>query len=273
MQSALGPKGTRAVGALVDRWNSFVGKLNGRCQEILAEADAGMAQIIAMDPTNSGAISAATTGVGSRLQALGSKVSEAEEKLSSEWDEAVDDADLEDGELDAANAAWTALVEESRALQRDLDRKKELFEIASGATWARTLFPLAQAEVARPRQCSQCGAAIAPTIAYAACNVACSHCGAVSSLEVGPATGLYYEGGVHHLAREHARDAWLAQNDAEHWLHDLREPTDADQARFLAAAQTYWHTYYTAFAHFHPGMNRSIDEAVAAKMAHYHHRW
>lgn len=269
----LEPHAYETLEPIRQRWARFVVRLRGRIQEVMREADPGVAQIIAIDPLNTGAISAALSAVGGRLRGLGDKVQEAEASLSAEWDVAVDAADLHGA---AAGAAWNELVDQSRALQAEIARTAELFEVAQQAAWARALYPLAEREVIRRRECGHCGAGIQAPIVHQAANVTCVHCGAVSTLEVGVATGIYFSSGVHALCREAACQAWIAQDDAERWYRSLRHPAAEERGRYLDAVRAYWSAYYSHYARLHPGflILQSIEQAVEGRMAHYlRERW
>lgn len=260
MQNNLAP-----LASFQQRWVAFAGKLRNRLREVMAEAEAGVHQVIAVDPLNTNAFATAQSAVTSRLLGLGERIQEAETKLGQEWDAAVDANDLAGAE---AGAAWNRIVGESRGLQREVAHTKDWFEIASGAAWGRALYPLVEAEVRRPRQCARCGAAIAAASVHQASNVTCGHCGTVSTLDVGPAAGAYFSGAIHHLAREAVRDHWAAQADADRWWRDLRDPTQADRARYLDVHRAFWTAYYAVYDQLHPGLRetQTIAQAAAAKM-------
>ncbi len=270
LYNQISPVSQQAVSPLLSRWDGFAQKIRERAGEIQAEATPGLDQIVALDPTNTGPISAAFSAVESRIRSLTDKIQEAEEKLSESWDEATDDLDIEGQELASLARIESALVEQSRALQRELEMQNELLTIVKRADWARALYQIAQSEQAKQRECSQCAAPLNIEMVWQACNVTCAHCGAVGMVSPGPATGMYFQGsGIHDLARESAREAWIGSQHAEHWFKELRLPTEDDFQRYLGSARDFWTDYHNACAHYHPGWGQTIEAATEAKMAHY----
>jgi len=270
LYNQLSPASQQAAGPLLQRWDGFANKIRQRAGEIQNEAVPGIDQIIAMDATNTGSVSAAFTVVETRIRGLTDKIQEAEEKLSESWDEATDDLDAEGQEQATLAQIESALVEQSRALQRELEMQGELLTIAKRADWARALYQIAQGEQAKQRECSGCAAPLNIEIVWQAANITCSHCGAVGLVTPGPATGLYFQGsGIHDLSRESAREAWINSQQGEHWYNELRLPTEDDFQRHLGAARNYWTVYHQAFAHFHPGWGQTVEAATEAKMAHF----
>jgi len=258
-----------AAAPLVERWNAFKGKVSQRADDVVAEGDEGLDEIIGADPLNPSSISTALSALESRFHGLGEKVSEAEQTIESDWDEACDDFD-DEGDQRVLRRLWSGIVNESRALQRDIEGKKELISIKKNADWARVLQQLAEREWAQPRACGECDAEIRVPIVHATSSVTCGHCNAVNSIEVGMATGMYFQGnGVHSLAAEASRAQWQAESQAEHDLNELRHPTTADRQRYHDAAKARWSAYYTAFKSLHPGHTPTLEESVSAKLAHY----
>ncbi|MBI5548662.1 MAG: hypothetical protein HY901_32675 [Deltaproteobacteria bacterium] len=265
--SELGEAARGAVEPVANRWSGFAAKVRGRAREVTEEAEAGLDEVVAADPVHVNAIATAFSAVKSRFQGLQAKVSEAEEKLSIDWDEAVGQADLDDKDVERVGSLWTRIVDDSRALQRELERDGELICIKKNADWARQLQRLAQKEWQKPRLCGGCKAELVVTQRHGASSVTCRFCGAVNDVTLGAATGLFYQGsGVDSLAAEASREEWIAQLDAERRFSDLREPTPADRDRYLDAVRAYWTTYYRFVARLNPGFNRTVEQAVAARM-------
>ncbi len=266
----LSPTSQAAITPLLSRWDHFANQLRQRASEVHDQARAGIAEILAIDVLNTGAISAAFSVIESRIRSLIDKISDGEEKLSAAWDEATDSLDAHGPELVALGRIEAGLVEQSRELQRELETNSELLVIKEQATWARHLYDLAQLELAQARECAGCGAPLRVDTYWQASNVTCSHCGAVGLITPGPATGLYFQGaGIHHLAAEAAIDAWLNEQQAERWYKNLRMPTEEDLQQYLGAVQLRWDTYHNAFQHYHPNWEQTIEAATAAKLAHY----
>lgn len=258
------------VEPFVNRMQSFATKIQARVQEIKEEADAGLNELIQVNALDSNAIAAGFNAVKARIQGLGDKVQGAEEKLEEEWEEAVEDLDLEGEEQSAVYVLWAGIVNKSRALQHKLEQWAEEIEAKKQADWARLVYKMAQQECQKERQCPSCGAGIQVEIQHAHSAVRCPHCDSVNELDIGMATGLYYQGlGIHALSHEAAFGDWIAQHDAELAFNAWRHPTDDDRKAYLDAARTYWTNYYQTTLKLHPGFNRTLEEAVDAKMSHY----
>jgi hypothetical protein len=259
------------VEPFLNRFDTFAQKITSRVQEIEAEADAGLSELIQGSPLDTGALSAGFSAVKSRIQQLGDKVQSAEEKLEEEWEESTGDLDLEGEEQSAMYQLWFGLVNRSRDLQHKLEQWAEKIEVKKNADWARVLYKMAEQECTKPRSCPSCGASIEVSIQHAHSAVRCPHCDSVNELDIGQATGLYYQGnGVHSLAQETSFELWVAQHEAEKAYNAWRHPTDDDRKAYLDAVTNYWTAYYQATQKLHPGFKQTIEEAVGARLAHYH---
>lgn len=258
------------IAPLLERWKSFLGKVEGRLGEVEAESEAGIEELLDINPADPGPISAGFSAVQARFSGLQQKVELAREKLESEWEEAVGDLDLEGPALQAVNHEWDLLRKQEDAFVQHLTLRREKLLTRKQADWARKLFGLAQGECARERACPQCGAAYRPEIQHAFSNMKCPFCGALNEVDPGSATGMYYQGGgVHHLALEQAFPQWEKMTAAERAYQRLRHPTEDDRKAFLQAAREYWLAYYRATQKLHPGFAQTVEEATGAKMLHF----
>jgi hypothetical protein len=258
------------VEPFVNRWKTFEGKLTGRAQEIENEANAGLDELVKMNPLDPNAISAGFNAVKARLQGLGDKIDSAIEKIEEEWEEATEDLELEEDQYPLLSQVWFGIVRDSRALQHKLEKWHEGIEVKKNADWARLLFNMAQEECGKPHSCPSCGAGIDVTIQHAASAVKCPHCDSVNEINVGPATGYYYQGnGVHALAQEAVFEKFMAQIDAERDYNEWRHPTDDDRKKYLGVVAAYWTAYYEATQGLHPGFKQTVEEAVKGRLAHY----
>jgi len=210
------------VEPFVNRWKPFEGKLTGRAQDIENEANAGLDELVKMNPLDPNAISAGFNAVKARLQGLGDKIDSAIEKIEEEWEEATEDLELEEDQYPLLSQVWFGIVRDSRNLQYKIEKWHESIEIKKNADWARLLFKMAQEECSKPHSCPSCGAGIDVTIQHAASAVKCPHCDSVNEINVGPATGYYYQGnGVHGLAQEAVFEKFMAQLDGEKGLQRM----------------------------------------------------
>jgi len=270
MLSKLSPETKAVVEPFVNRYETFEGKVAGRAAEVEQEAGEGLDELIQMNPLDPNAISAGFNAVKNRFDGLGTKVEQAMEKLEEEWEEATGDLDLEGEELSALYGTWYGMVNKSRLFMNRLEHWHEKVEAKKNADWARILYKLAEEECQKPRACPSCGAPIDIDIKHAHSAIRCPHCDSVNEMDIGMATGLYYQGnGVHSLAHEKVLDKWMGIHDAEYRFNEFRHPTNEDRARHLDAARTYWTAYYQEFQKLHPGFKQTIEEAVAGRMGFY----
>ena len=258
------------VEPFVGRYEAFDGKIRARAKEIFEEADEGLDELIQAAPLDPNALAAGFNAVSGRLHGLDDKVSSAMEKIEEEWEEATDDLDLEPDQNSLLYRAWFGLVNKSRELQSDLERLREQIEMKKNADWARVLWKMAEQEMAKPRACPSCGSPIEPTIQHAHQTIACPHCGSANEPSMGQATGLYYQGlGVHALAREAAWDLWVAQHKAEQAYNFWRHPSDDDRKTYLNAVAAYETAYFEKTTALHPGFDKTVEQAVAERLAHH----
>jgi hypothetical protein len=269
--SQLSPPVQAAMSPLVQRWETYVQKVSGRVEEILVEGDQGITEILQMNPQDPGPVSAAFTAVESRFRGITDKVDSAREKIEEDWEETVENLGLEDPAQERTlRMMWNAILQQSDAFKYEIFKKSAALRIRKMAEWSKALYQTAMQEYQQPRHCPSCGAQIEVAIRYQASNVTCPFCNAVNTIEVGPATGLYFQGaGVHSLAEEENIQQYMAWLDTERWYNDLRNPTAQDRERMLGAARTYWTAYYTTMKRLHPGFQEDIAAAVSAKLAHY----
>lgn len=263
------PSRAAAFVALVDRYNTFEGKIIARVEEIRAEAVAGLSELVEAGPLDSGAISAGFSAVTSRFHQLGNKVEQAVEKLEEEWSVKADDDDLKDKERRRLDVVWSQIVRASRALRERLVREGARLEIQGGARWARVLYNLMQQEYGQPVSCPRCAGPMPAALRFQTANETCPHCGSVNEILPKMGTALYFGSGLHHLAQEASlaeEEAMLAAEERFQWL---RHPSRADHEAYLATVEAYWTKYYTTIAALHPAPVRTVAQSVADKMIHH----
>lgn len=268
MMSSLTAPARARLQPLHERWLSFWSKVQARLTEVEAEAEAGLDELMGINPLDTGPIGGGIAAVETRFRGLRDKVEQAVSKLEQEWDEATDALDLVGTERRQVTLAWRALQRERGAALREVELRCQRLLVRKQADWARLLQPQAERECAQPRVCPQCGASFQPKLVHGTSNVVCAYCGAVNEAFVGSATALYYGGaGVDHLARERAFERWVAMTDADQAFKRRRWPTEEDWQETLAQARAYWTAFYEALVALHPGFNRSVEEAAEAKLA------
>lgn len=258
------------VEPFIKRWESFSTKLWNRAEEVTIEAEAGLEELTGMNPLDSNVISGGFSAVESRYLGLSDKVEQAVEKLEGEWDEVMDDADLEDEDDSIAGQLWTGILNQSRKLQLSIEKRKLTVTTKKYADWARKLYPLAEEECSQSRSCTSCGAAIIVDIKHVCIDYECPFCNSINEILMGEATGYYYQGnGVHSLAQEAAFEKQLAEMDAENAYHFYRHPTDTDRENYTNVARAHWRAYYEELAKVNPGFSKTVEQAVEERLKHY----
>lgn len=265
----LSPSVRAEVDGIVSKWTAFTQKVNGRVEEVVAEARAGLDQLIHDHTLDHGPIGAAMSAVQVRFKGLGPKVQEAFEKSDHALDEVMA-RDLSQQDMHAVIAIRDVMIKQERALIDHIDDQYERLMMQKNADWARRLRQLAQEETSRGAPCSSCGAPFPVQVFWAASQARCPHCNAVNDLYPGVAAGSFYQGlGVHALAHEAAFGEWEAEQRADHALKAFRHATAYDRWLYVEAARAYWAKYYGTVKQLNPGFDGNIDSAVAAKLAHY----
>ncbi|MBI2392705.1 MAG: hypothetical protein HYV09_24175 [Deltaproteobacteria bacterium] len=261
--------------AVKTKWDGFVPKIDARVQEVLAEADAGLDELIALHGNDPGPMGAAFSALQVRFRGLGQKLDEAWEKIDGELDQVRDDADSA-RDHEALGHLWAELRASYAQAKERIDLAYEGIYTRKNAAWGRALWSQAQRDSQQPVACVKCGAAIQQTVFHQSSNLTCAHCGAVNQLHPGMAAGLLFQGqGLHALAHEQAWNEWLAMHRAEQAYNGHRVPITRDRDALLAAARAYWTRYYVAFQQMHPGFAEafgSVQQAVDARLAQ-HSAW
>jgi phage FluMu protein Com len=266
----LSEKPAKKAKKFIERWQGFAGKVTQRYKDIIEEADEGIDEIIEMNPVDVGPISAALTAVSSRFLGLGSKVSGALDKIEREWDDTFDDMKLKGKEEKALRKLWDQFIEERDKLYLEIEIEKESVDCKKSADWCRVLYNIVKRDAKKPVNCPQCGGQFENKIRWATMNVKCPNCDAVNEIIPSTAAGLFFGGnGVHGLAHEASFDLWKKMTKEENRYNNMRKPGGGDLQRYKDAVTSYWNAYYEFNKKIHPGFNKTVEEMVDAKLAHY----
>lgn len=263
------PQNRTKAAAILAKWDAFAPKVETRVGEVVAEAEQGIADLIAGHPLDAQTMGTAFQAVHQRFVGLGQKVEEAFGKIGREFDELLE-GDFPDDERIALLEVEASLHERRRALRDRIEHAKEAIETKKNADWARALFASVEAERGVTVPCGHCGAPLTNPTPWQSANVTCAACRAVTTAYPGVATGLYFQGnGVHALAVEAARSERLAELAAERAYKGRRVPTTTDRDAYLRAAAAYWTKYYEVVRSLHPGFDGDVKAAVQGKMLHF----
>jgi hypothetical protein len=229
-----------------ERWTAFLEKVNARADEVLAEANAGFDELIAMEVLDPVPLSSALSEFHARMLGLEKKIDESWEKLGLEDD---------------------ALRKLGRAAQARIARASKVLQVQKQAKAAHAIWALAEQEMAAAKtgtRCSQCGAPITPTVFHEASNVTCAHCKAVSVVRPGMATLMFFQGiCLHALGEEASLAASLELEAADQQYQRLRRKRRADVQAWVQAHRAYWLVYARGYGTHVPG----FSEEKAKKMA------
>ena len=257
---------------LVDRWNAFVPKIRARVDEVVAEADQGIDALIAQHATDFGPMGTAFGTIDARFRGLEQKARDAGDQV----EEAVWEVIFRDGlsphDHTALNRFHTDVTREIRALPEQIEMTCHQLKIDKAAAWARKLYELANADMQKPINCTQCSAQMKVQTFWQASNETCPHCNGVNALTPSAAIYAYFGQGVHALAEHASLAAWQQEQQARTTLDNFRHPTAYDHWQWMEAARNYWTTYYQHYANMHPGFaaaHGTLEAAVAAKIKHY----
>lgn len=265
------PGTKKVVEPFIQRWMAYVQKLCQRQAEVLAEANQGITEMIAANPLDQVPITGAFSAVTARFQNIRRKVDRAREKLFDEMSPALDEIEIQEGQEElAVHQIKEIILRQASDLMQDIEKQWIMMQTRKGAEWARAMYPLAAREAEQPQPCPNCAAQIQMGVMYASVNITCPYCKSVVTMQPGLAASLYYQGlGVHSLADEQTLDIWSGLNDLEYEYGKKRVPTDMDRQQYIEATRRYWTEYYGAVRKLNPQYNRTVEEAVSAKLMHF----
>ncbi len=245
--------------AVLERWDTFLGKVRQRVDAVLGEADVGFDQVIATNVTDAATMSGAVSAFEARMQGLGTKIDQAWDKI---------DEELRSG---SALKRRDKMIAQGDALRDYIEVKTYEMSVLKRAQAARALWQIVTQDAAQPHHCTSCGGQLQLAVYHTSSSVPCGFCGAVNQVQPSTAIGQYYYGGaIHALSEEVALQQWHALHAEEQRFQDIRGASAEDKARLRAATEHYWRTYCTAHAEIHPDWTpEQIEAEVAGKMGSF----
>lgn len=268
----LSPPLQHELAPLLSRWAPFVQKVTTRVNDVVAEANEGMAGLIAEHATDFGPMGAAFSVLQARFNGIQDKVKTAAEQIEQAvWEMLFRDG-LSSQDSQVLSHIHTMITREEQQLRDQVEMRYEELNTKTSADWARALQRLAESEMQQQMPCSQCGSGFEVQVWWKASNQTCPYCNAVNSLQPGAAPVVYFGQGAHALSHEAAWGAWQQEQQTKAAYDRLRHPTAYDHWMWLEAARGYWRAYYTHYRSIHPGFDAShggIEQAVEAKLKHY----
>ncbi|MFO0561839.1 MAG: hypothetical protein U0269_27755 [Polyangiales bacterium] len=236
--------------ATLERWNGFVTKVTQRLTEIMAEADAGFAGMLA-DPALD------TIAFGNAMTALDVRKKDLDQKLNSTFSEqlalqlAMDPAAETQAQHTLSRALWW------------MEETWERYRTKKNLEMVQTLWTRLEKVWAKPVACVRCGSELQRTVFHKAESIPCRHCSTVNSVTPDPAVYNYFAAAPHMYAEAMALEHRFAVENYKRKLHDdrqvrvhklddWREETIEELLQWEALERAYWTAYYAAQARIVP---------------------
>ncbi len=245
---------------VVARWDKFLASIYERFTTIMAEAQAGCAQLLVDNDYDTSAFSVAWSAMENRAKQLGSKMSDTwDDKVSPMFDELDLEPGIEDRERRKADALDDRMEVELEGM------RTRVFADAARAVWQRAV-----TEAPPSLSCSQCGAPMPVPSTLASVNVNCPHCSAVVTYEPGMRLRSIEHFCVHPLAEEASWPQWIARHQADKTLRDTRGETIELLKAYEHAQIEYWRAYLTLRAQLLPDKAADFDKDLRGKMQYWY---
>jgi hypothetical protein len=242
---------------VVARFEAFIQKITSRYQEVLAEADAGFADLIASDPTDTITYGNAMNGIHARVLGLGKMLQDTyQNQVSPQMTPQEDSAGRD--RLDAVQ----------RWLDDDWERRKANYE----TNIYRALWPLAQAAMQKGGPCNSCGRELKLKNPIMVEAITCPGCHTVNQVAPDPVVSTYFGGAPHAFAIAATLSKREAINAQRKRAHEWRRARDwADESiEFLreweALERDYWTTYYATHSSISPLSDKDRTEYIESRM-------
>lgn len=207
------------------RWTGFLDKLTGRHAQILEEARDGCLGLLEACDGDIGPMSQGWTAMNVRALQL-------ESKITNTWSEKVEGV---------ADDVVHAHEDRGHALERALERQRELCRIGLYADAARHIWTRALEEQVSAFGCTQCAGPIEVPPTMRSINLTCPSCSAVTTFEPGQRVRSIAHTCIHPLCEA----ATLAQSDAvaaaQEAVHANETPQTVDA--LIGAYRVYWTAY------------------------------
>ncbi len=244
--------------ALLDRWNAFLAKIDGRLREIMAEAEQGLVAIWTAHPDDPLPFGNAISGLDHRVRELRNKVDET-------WEQQV-----EEKFSDAGGEFLDVGLDRKQDFLQTFDETWSTFKVRASTAFHRNLWPLAQAAMQKPVACNRCGAPLLLPNRHEPHSLSCPHCGAANQVIPEGVVSMWLEGAGHAFGEEaalpvrHRIERFRIEVDrrrrAADWAPEPVESLD----QWEAMEREYWTTYAEARARA-TGRSRD-DELIESRM-------
>jgi len=237
--------------ALMERWRGFLNKIDGRLDELIAEAQQGVDMLAARSGADLAPLTNALSGLDYRIRQLRDKVSET---WDSQGEPKFSAARMLDAGLDA-----------KRDYELAFDEKWALWKARAVAGYYRSLRPDAEAALKKPVYCTNCGAQLTLPDPTQISSVPCSHCSSVNQVIPEAVVQTYYGGAPRAIGEERAEpirheiERYRAEVDrwrrARNWAHESIQSME----RWEQLELSYWRTLAQAQAEL---LGQPVDEEL-----------
>lgn len=189
--------------ALMNRWDTFLGRLEQRSEELRKEAGTGMQllidDILAADPIETRAVQNAISGIEGRLKNLPRKAEKAwEDEAESLFEDENEDYE---GTPDIHDMGHDRMDDCMARMEDALER----FKLRWTTHLYRQMWPAVEAGLKEVAECSQCGSPLAGIDRRFSVREPCSSCGAVNQVLPPQAVATYRAEAPTQFALEAAR--------------------------------------------------------------------
>jgi len=256
--------------ALLNRWDTFLGRLEQRSEELRTEAGTGMQSLIddilAADPIETRAVHNAISGIEGRLKNLPNKVDKAwEDEAESLFEDENEDYDSKPDIHDMGH-------DRKDDCMARLESALERFKLRWGTHLYRQMWPAVEAGLKEVAECTQCGNALAGIDRRFPARVPCPSCGAVNQVLPPQAVATYRAEAPTQFALEAARAQREAieeyrvkvdrQSRANDWAPEPIESMDHRESM----EREYWTKYATVYTQTGWEQASKADELVKSRM-------
>ena len=246
---------------IVQRFEAFVQKITTRYQDVLAEAEAGFADLIATDPTDTITYGNAMMGIHQRILGLGQMLDKTYSDQISPQLTSQEDSQCRDRVH--AVREW---------IDADWERRKYAFE----TNIYRALWTRVQPLMGKGVPCTNCGRELKLANPIQVEAIACPGCRTVNQVAPDPIVSTYFGGAPHAFAQAAAqpkREAVNAQRKRANEWRKAREWADEPIESLLEwekLERDYWYTYYATHSSISPLSEKDKQEYIESRMRFFY---
>lgn len=233
--------------ALLDRWETFLSRLEARSEELRTEAGAGMRALIddtlAAQPVETRGVHNALSGVEGRLENLPDKIDKAWE------DEAEPLFEEENEDFDGTPDLHDMGIDRRDDAKARLENAVERFKLRWATHLYRQMWPQVEAALAEVAECTQCGTGLTGTDRRYAARVTCPSCSAVNQVLPPAVVATYRAEAPTQFALEAARtkreaiERFRVEVDRHSRAHDWAPESIESMDKWEAMEREYWQTF------------------------------